>query len=345
MNNNNHAILRDLCAGCILNDDFVRDNFAELLRFATYYEIRLHLWNSLNSAPAYSEMFSEVYDENLAIFTRFENELAKISFGLNSKRIPHCVLVGIPFAKAYYVDRYLRLQEDIDFLIQPSDLIHICEVMATFGYRPVGDPPSANRKHQVFVNQGFKLSDGIFSGRTVVKFYVGVTYEKYYSCRFCDLDKQVVLPDNIPVLNDSAALFHLMLHSHLYDFHPKILFDIYMICNRVEIDWDAFWRMAQHFEATFLSAVCLQLVKRLWNLTCVHIPERFLSHEVLCMSDKFSSEEWWNAGFPTCSEVDLTYLRAELTGKKDFLAIYSDDVNSKTFRRVGDTTVPFTFKV
>lgn len=61
----------------------------------------------------------------------------------------------------------------------------------------------------------------IANGRCAVKFYrnIGFDEEKQYIEEY----------EEYRVLVPEMALLHLILHTHYYDFHPKIMCDIYAI--------------------------------------------------------------------------------------------------------------------
>ena len=338
-----NSFLKDLFMSNSIDKEFLDKNFSELSRFAEYYEIPLHFWHCMDNKCCFANSYSKLADENKVVIERFEREIERISKMLKINDVSYCILVGIPFAKRYFPSEYMRIQEDIDFFISTSDYEKVTVLMKDSGYDTIGEPPSKNRKHQVFINKGFKQHESSLSGRNIIKFYTSLTQEKYFKTKFEDFQSSIVSYGDFLVLDDTAALVQLIIHAHLYDMHPKVLGDIYMICKNAKIDWNKFWYMAEKVNTIFLSAVLLSMMKCSFLVGNISIPACLLTENVLIYEKKLSSQEWWSRTFPKLSSEELTYHRAYLSGKKEYEQVYSDDVNNNMCRRVGKQTEIFEF--
>lgn len=336
-----HTLLKDLLMGNAINKEWARNNFAELSRFVDYYEIPLHLWQCLQKDDSLS--YSRVLAENQQVIARFDRETERIAAVLKHHDIDYCILVGIPFARRFFLSPDLRLQEDIDFFIRAADYKKVLGLIKELGYVTLGKAPSKNQKHQSFINEGFQKESSSAAGRNIVKFYLSLSLEKYFPTRFENFADAIILYEDRQVLNDTATLIHLILHAHLYDVHPKILADIYMVCQRGTIDWPGFWFSMQQLKATFLAAIVLQMMKVAFWVEHIYLPGQLVTPAVLTYAQQFSSKKWWNKMHPVLTPEQLTGIRAHLTGNPDYQEIFARDVKNDLCRRVGVRTREFIF--
>lgn len=335
-----HALLQHLFMGITIEENWARRNFDEVSRFVDYYELPLHLWQCLNKDESYTRLLVE----NQQVITRFTGEIDRITSVLMKHGIDYCILVGIPFAMRFFPLPDIRLQEDIDFFIRATDFEKVMVLMSEIGYITFGKMPSKDQKHQTFINEGFQKKSTSFSGRNVVKFYLSLSLKKYFPTQFEEFADDIILYDKYPVLNDTATLIHLILHAHLYDLHPKVLADIYMVCQNGTIDWKYFWARIHQLKAAFLSAILLKMMQDAFQVENIVLPELLVTPAVLELSQKFAASKWWQERHPGLSPEKLTEIRSYLTGDPDYHMIFDRDVQSDLCRRVGSLTEKFNFK-
>jgi hypothetical protein len=334
------TLLQHLFTGTAIDKDWARKNLDELSRFVDYYEVPLHLWQCLEQDDSYIGLLAE----NQQVIVRFTGEIHRIAAVLKQGCIDYCILVGIPFAQRFFPLPDVRLQEDIDFFIRADDYEKVLLLMQELGYVTIGNVPSQDQKHQSFINEGFQKESTSLSGRNIIKFYLSLSLGKYFPTRFEDFADAITFYKNYPVLNDTATLVHLILHAHLYDLHPKVLADIYMVCRRGTVDWTCFWSRMQQLKAAFLAAVVLRVLQDAFHVKNIELLKQPITPAEEDMSRKFADPKWWNERHPVLSSEELTELRAYLTGNPDHQAIFARDVQNNLCRRVGACTKEFSFR-
>ena len=294
--------------------------------FLSYYEMPLYF---RANDVSISETVEKAKAQNAAIIQNYTALIRTITSELDRRGIEHCILVGIPFVNAWHDRPTLRLQEDIDFFVREEELDKVRDLMSGLGF--FEHSPTELRKHIAFINQGFGPKDLSTDGRCAVKFYRRMTDRN-----FCGAGLSAVLPyitvrDGYRVLCPEMALVHLIIHAHYYDFHPKILADIYMLCKNGALDWDTVLKCAGQFGAQRLLGVVLSIMRKA-GLT--NLPEFGTSGEAAFLSDLFLSWFFWGKSFVRLTPDELTRFRCYLFDAENYSEYYAKIERDGQLRRV-----------
>lgn len=268
-----------------------------------YYEMRLLLQPLGEELSRVREL---VFAENVWLTERFREEINTIVDRFNTSAVAYVLLVGIPFAERYHDEPELRLQEDVDFLVAETDLVVASGILESIGYRKFN--ANLKRKHVTFVREIAGNPRG--KNRLIkVKLYRRITDRQFGDLHYSLVDEHVVDYRGLRVFADEMALFHLIVHAHYYDFHPKILADIYMISKNGSIDWLLVNGLLERFGYARPGMIIRDIMRKVnleirdWSALCNG------SDDIGLMGDLYVSGAFWGDIFLGMDAYEMTKLR------------------------------------
>lgn len=322
-----------------IQDKIYLNNINEIEKMARYYEIPFHIRKNEKSKNSYQD----IYDKNINAIKRLDNEISVISEELSKNKILYCIMVGIPFAKRYFDCFYLRLQEDIDFFIDYNDYVRVCNIMGKLGYYKYGASPSETKKHQTFIKKGFSASDSTLKGKYMVKFYINLTDINFANVVFSDISNYIEDYKGYKVLSPEAQLFHLILHAHYYDMHPKCLADIFMLCKNATINYDKVIELCEKHKVIRIGSIILQIMNNYYevsNLSVEQIKKLDFINTERCVNT-LMSRVWWEKIFTFLSAEEMTLWRCYMADNNNYKSLYSKILDKNNQRRVSSRNPGF----
>lgn len=291
-----------------------------------YYEMNLYTKSEVQ--PFVSEL-KQTTEKNRYNIRRFNEEISLISSELEQKNIGYCILAGIPLAERYHDNPELRLQEDIDFFVDMDDLKQIDTLMQKLDYTKWNY--SEKKKHITYIKEGKSGNDLSLDGKCAVKFYKRMTDIPFVNITFSDIRDYIEIYNGYKVLKTEIELFHLLLHAHYYDMHPKILCDIYMICKNSVLDMDLLELFISKFQLQRLADIIFGIMLKLGIEGFV---SRSKNVDVAFLCDIYVSKIFWEKIFICLNRHEMTVLRCYLFDALKYKQIYDTICECGLERRV-----------
>ena len=320
----NDSVLSRMIRGekiCLDNFDYPEDVY----EFIDYYEMNLY---SYTSNPCILDKINQLQRINSDNIKCFSNEISRICCELEKNSVEYCILVGIPFALRYHKKPFIRLQEDIDFFIDIDDMYEISRIMKNLHYNMWNY--DEKKKHITFINEGKTGCDTSRNGRCAVKFYKRLSDPQFYDVKFRDVKKYIEEYQGYKVLSPEMTFAHLLMHAHYYDFHPKILCDIFAIVRSGIIDKVKLRNTIVEFRLERLNSVVMGILERVG----VFKENGRIGNDISFICDILSSEVYWTKIFVRLNRYDLTLFRCYVYDPIKYKQIYQSVVNENMERRV-----------
>ena len=325
MRKDNENLVASLIRCERINVSKYKYNIEGVFDFATYYEMPLYCFSD-NSK--WNDYYQLIYQANKKNTEGFEFETKRIISMLEGNSIKYCVLAGIPLANIYHESPELRLQEDIDFFVLESDFEKIRLLMSTIGYHEYNY--QSFRKHITFINTGFTGKDKSIDGRRAVKFYRRISDYIFFKETFEDFIPYTRSQNNVNILSTEAALVHLLAHCHYYDFHPKILADIYMVCKNGDCNWKEVIYLVNKIGAQRIFNLIMMIMQNLG----LSIP--YLEHEddVQFLAEMLTTDTFWSKFFTRLNAKEMTKFRCYCYNSRNYRKIFDSIMQQGQERRV-----------
>jgi len=302
-----------------------------------YYEMNLLLSPSGKQS---AQNLKSVLISNDRVTASFKEEIRALVDRFSASGIVYVLLVGIPFSEQYHDQPALRLQEDVDFLIAEENMIGAMNILESAGYCKYNENPQ--RKHVTFTKCGISPDNPLSSGcrLTKIKLYRRITDFQFGELTYSLFDKYVVERGGVRVFNDAMTLFHLIVHAHYYDFHPKILADIYMICKNGQVDWTVLNSLLEAYGYARIGMVVRDLIGKLklriddWESISAS------SNDIGVLGDLYLSSAFWGDIFISLDKYEMTLLRCFVYNADDYLERFGSFVEQNMCRRVSPMRSP-----
>lgn len=322
---NNESVVAKVIRGENINIDKYSQS-QKVYDFLNYYEMNLY---AVSNQLEYIRKIEDLKKINGSNTNKYTELMKVICDSLSQHNIGYCVLVGIPFTNRYHVEKNKRLQEDIDFFIDERELDRISIIMEELGFYVWNY--NRNKKHVTYINVGKTGKDTSRNGRCTVKFYKRMTDSQYKHICFNDIKKYVEKYEGVCVLCPEMTLLHLILHTHYYDFHPKIMCDIYALINSELVDVEKYYELVDFFELRRLSRIVLGVLKRMGLNTDKYQFEN-KNEEFIC--DVLASKNYWEKIFVRLNKNELSFLRCYLIDENNYKKRFNDILFAGLERRV-----------
>lgn len=291
-----------------------------------YYEMNLYAKSDISPISSRLEQIAVINQSNTE---KFKREIALISAELEQAKIEYCILAGIPLAERYHDKPGLRLQEDIDFFADMGCMGQINAIMQKMNYKKWNY--SEKKKHVTYIKDGKDGNDLSLNGKCAVKFYKRMTDLPFADIGFSDVRDYVELYDGYKVLRTEIALFHLLLHAHYYDLHPKILCDIYMICKNGQWEAELLELFISKYQAGRLADIIFHIMSKLGAKAGVGRPKY---GDIDFISDIYVSKVFWEKIFVRLNKQEMSMLRCYLFDALNYRQIYATICECGLERRV-----------
>lgn len=315
-------IIGDLICGKNIDLD-VGKGIYELL---DYYEMNLY---GTSKEKEIVQEIQVIWKKNQDNIRKFKNEINNITSEFKKNSIEYCILAGIPMAERYHDESAVRLQEDIDFWIDEKDYEKAETIMKKCGYAIWN--ASTKKKHITFIKEGFIGTDLSLNGKCAVKLYRRISDKVFLDIDFNEICNEIEEYRGYKVLKTEMALFHLIVHAHYYDLHPKVLCDIFMICKNGSVDWKKFFLLVEKFKMQRVVEIVIRIVATLGN---VNIPINVIHHKNDFVIDIYSSEMFWEKIFIRLNKFEMTKLRSYLFDDENYSSVYNRIIEEGLERRV-----------
>lgn len=323
-----------LLGGSFLDATMMPSQFwAEVADAACYYELMPWVLSRILNAERLPKgpykIFCQAHRQNALAVLTLDLAIKEIVETFCTIGVPLAILVGIPFAEAFFEGKEHRLADDVDLLILGRDFDCVRNILESLGFRKTGPPPSFFRKHQAFIRGAKDLSVPTWKGRVLVKVYRSLTLPAYFHIDTGEFLKKVVTRNGTPVLDDNAAMAHLLLHAHLYDCHLKVLVDIDRLAKLGFINWLDVQDLLDSGGARALGTTIAGVVVRLLDSP---IPTTFLSS--FPPAEKMGNPIWWCETFPNLGPDRMTCIGLEMIQQPYWQEVFLKQVEQTGCRRV-----------
>lgn len=332
---NSESVVAGVIRGETINlDEF--ENPKGVYDFLNYYEMNMYAKTSNEDLATKISCLNAINENNSNIF---EEQMEIIREELVKNDISYCILVGIPFTKRYHNGDKRRFQEDIDYFVSERDMEAINKIMVSLGYHRwnVDD----KKKHITYINEGKTGQDTSRNGRCAVKFYRRLTDPQYTMIGFDEVKQNIEEYEGYRVLIPEMALLHLILHTHYYDFHPKIMCDIYAIISSGIIDIEKFYDLADKFGVMKLTRIVFGVLDRI-GFVSNDFKKEDVQESFIC--DILASKKYWEAIFTRLDKNELTLLRCYLFNETDYRERFNKVKMAGLERRVSPMREEFIVK-
>lgn len=319
----------------MIRSERIKSDDEKVYEALDYYEMILLLQSHEERRARELE---SLYSDNFNVTAVFKSEIRAIVDRFKAKGVSYVLLVGIPFAEKYHDEPALRLQEDIDFFIAEEDLVVATEIMELMGYRNYNANP--RRKHITFIKNEDSPEAIALGGRQSlkVKLYRRITDFQFGELTYSLFDRYVLEYDGLRVFNDEMALFHLIVHAHYYDFHPKILADVFMICKNGHVDWSRLNEMLVAYGYVRTGMVVRDVVGKLgiadWSPIITHCDD------IGILGDLYLSGAFWGDVFLGLDKNEMTKLRCFVYDSEGYMNLFGSFVEKGMCRRVSPMRAP-----
>lgn len=298
-----------------------------------YYEMNLYY---LPVDEHIKQDVDVIHQKNQANTCKFKGEITSIAKVLEENNVEYCILAGIPMTARYHDRPERRLQEDIDFFVSEKDFGIIRDIMMKLNYREWNS--NALKKHITFIKDGHMPKDISLDGRCAVKFYRRMTDKNFGGIQYERVAAYVEEYNGYRVLNTEAALTHLIIHSHYYDFHPKVLADIYMICKNGNCNWHKVNEMVEAFGVERIASIVFVIMNK---LGLSDIPMMKQDGDITFLADLYLSKVFWEKVFIRLNAEEMTKLRCYCFDCDRFDTLYRAILKDKQERRVSPMCLEF----
>lgn len=291
-----------------------------------YYEMNLY---GESKEKEIVQEIQDIWKKNQENIKKFKSEINNITSEFEKNSIEFCILAGIPMAERYHNESAFRLQEDIDFWIDEKDLEKAETIMKNCGYAIWN--ASAKKKHITFIKDGFSGNDLSLNGKCAVKLYRRISDKVFLDIGFSEIRNEIEDYSGYKVLKTEMALFHLIVHAHYYDLHPKVLCDIFMICKNGSVDWKEFFLLVEKFKMQRIVEIVIRVIVTLGK---INIPMNEIHHKNDFIIDMYSSEMFWEKIFIRLNKFEMTRLRCYLFDDENYSRVYNRIIADRLERRV-----------
>lgn len=168
---------------------------------------------------------------------------------------------------------------------------------------------SEKKKHITYIKDGKSGTDLSLDGKCAVKFYKRMTDIPFVNITFSDIRGFIETYRGYKVLKTEIALFHLLLHVHYYDLHPKILCDIYMICKNSMLDMVLLESLISKYQIQRLADIIFGIMCKL-GIEGMASTSQNADAAFLC--DIYVSKIFWEKIFVCLNRHEMTVLRCYL---------------------------------
>ena len=309
----------------------IKSNDARVYETLDYYEMNLLF------RPDDKQLVQEtksILADNDRVIAVFKDEIHALVERFNVAGISYVLLVGIPFSEKYHDEPRLRLQEDIDFLIAEKDQTAASGILEAIGFHKYN--VNVKRKHVTFMKNVADLNNTALNQRRSikVKLYRRITDFQFGNLTYSLFRNYVVEHNGIRVFNDEMALAHLIIHAHYYDFHPKILADIYMICKNKRISWTVLNDLLSRHGYVRPGMIVRDIVGKLgvriedWEPINTHY------YDISFWGDLYLSSAFWGDLFVRLDKNEMTKLRCYIYNPDDYMDRFYSFMEHDMCRRV-----------
>ncbi len=248
-----------------------------LALLARQHRLEPTLYQAMRDAGSDWPVPADVADQWRTAFHRaarralaLEQALLRVSRCLDAAAIPYAALKGATLAWTAYPHPALRKMRDLDILVSRDRAIAARDALIADGIEVApgfSTPPAWSLAHD---KHFAPMRDPT----------LGVAIELHFSCteatapgggtsEFHDIDTLLARSTAmtlrgraVHILSPTDTLLHLIvhaLHDHRFDIGPMVLADLAHLLRFAAIDWDMFWRMADHGGWTRSCHLCLAL--------------------------------------------------------------------------------------
>ena len=310
----------------IRSEDIISDDH-RVYNTLKYYEMNLCFKTGNKKIK---DDLKRAFEINSRLYSVFRKESQRIITLFQKENIRYVLLVGIPFAERFHDDPQKRIQEDIDFLIHPEDALVAEKVMEIIGFYKWND--NQVKKHLTFINKGSKGTDLSTEGRIAVKLYRRLSDFQFGKLDYSCFENHITKFGGLCVFDDVMSLAHLIIHAHYYDFHPKILADIYMICKNGHLDWETLNLLLDGLGYRRVRLL-INLIMNDLGIKAWKLPEA-LPSDIRFLKNIYLSGRFWGDIFVKLNEYEMTKLRCYVFNDEDYEERYHEFVKRDMCRRV-----------
>ena len=318
----------------MIRSEEIKSDDEKVYETLDYYEMPL-LLRSNNERCARD--VESLFVDNGKMAAIFKEETHALISQFTVKGIAYVLLVGIPFADKYHDNPCLRLQEDIDFFIAEEDLAGATEILESNGYCRYN--VNQKRKHITFIKKCTFANPILDKCPLIkVKLYRRITDVQFGKLTYSLFDRYVVEQQGVRIFNDEMALFHLIVHAHYYDFHPKILADVFMICKNGHVDWARLNDLLAQYGYVRTGMVMRDIIGRLgignWTSIVTHYDD------IGILGDLYTSNAFWGDIFVRLDKFEMTRLRCFVYDSNDYMNLLGSFLDHNMCRRVSPMRSP-----